>query len=255
MKSQKQLKLVNFGLLVREPNDKMGIKWEGEIVKRRKATKEKKGNYGPFWDKPKSSNDLNPQNAGWLAIIDNAKSHINIVSPNISSFEIIKAIFRAVLRGVDVNILTNSHYEDKYYDAHHEMGSNHRSLRFIEGGLEYYKNKAITKGSDPTSFGKLNIRWYRKISGALSGADLYKIWRDYGLKQFDQRNHNHTKFMVVDNQVVIAGSGNLDSQSYHLSGETNFLVDDYGIAQQWCKKVFAYDYIRSQPTDGKKKAR
>ena len=164
MKSMGKLKLVTLGLLVREPNDKTGIKWEKEILTRRKNTKEKEGHYGPFWEKPKSSNDMNPQNAAWLAIIDNAKSHINIVSPNISSFEIIKAIFRALLRGVDVNILTNSHYEDKFYDANHEMGSNTRSLRFVKGGLNYYKKKAIKKGAYPANFGKLNWRWYRKIS-------------------------------------------------------------------------------------------
>lgn len=252
MKSMGKLKKVSLGLLVRVPDDKEGPNWEKEIIERRKNTSKKRKNYGAFWDKPKSSKDMNPQNAAWLSLIKNAKSHINIVSPNISSFEIEKALFMAILRGVDINILTNSHYEDKFYDTNHEMGSNHRSLRYFKGGLKYYKDLAIQNGADPSKMGKLRWRWYRKRSGALSGVHIYKSFNDSGLKQFDQWNHNHTKFMVADNQVVITGSGNLDSQSFHLSGETNFIVDDHKIASHWCKKVFAKDFIRSLPEGGKK---
>ena len=45
------------------------------------------------------------------------------------------------------------------------------------------------------------------------------------------------KFCCIDNQVVIAGNGNQDAQSWNHSQEVNIMVDSAKLATEWVKAL------------------
>lgn len=54
--------------------------------------------------------------------------------------------------------------------------------------------------------------------------------------RFKQRSC-HIKLMIVDEQVAIQGSGNLDTQSYFHSQESNLLLDSPQVCQEWMEAL------------------
>lgn len=182
--------------------------------------------------------ELNPQNAAFLSLLYNAKSHINIVSPSLNSIDIMNGMLDAMRRGVNINFLLNRNYENMPAFFLREKGTN----QMAAGWMARERSKLVKKyGED--KIGQFNLRWFVNRGGFTSGREHGGKVKKGTMKQW---NHNHTKFMIADNRVAIIGSGNMDSQTWFHSGETNIVIDDQEVATRWCIDVFKTDYLRGQ---------
>lgn len=182
-----------------------------------------------------------PQNNAFKAAIENAESHININSPNLNSFDLMKSLKKALERGVDINFLLSRNYQN-YNGPLQEGGTNEQAvLKMIEWREELVKKNGVDKT------GQFNLVWFVTRGGNISGKEEGEgvdTWRIILNEKFF--NHNHTKFLSADNQVVIVGSANFDEQSWYNSRELNIVLDDHKTAQALCRKVFLPDFLRGQ---------
>lgn len=143
-----------------------------------------------------------PQNSAWITLMDGAQSVINVSTPNIGSQDFEEAIIRAVRRGVTVNLITSRLF-------------NAPLMNFGGGG---YNRETVSnmrqniRSFNPNLLPLLNIKWYsfdgtRDIIGNVPRA-------------------MHAKFMTVDNQIAMVGSGNQEAFSWNHNIEINFVIDN-----------------------------
>lgn len=187
------------------------------------------------------SHQKSPQNAAFLSVLANAKSHVNITSPSLNSKDLMNGIVDAVIRGVDVNFLLSQHYQD--YNFHlQEGGSNQMAVETIFKDIE--KKKKSLPENLRNKVGSFNLKWFVTRGGNTSGRPENTPFKFQTRVTEKFWNHNHTKFLSADNQVLIVGSANFDQQSFYNSRELNFVLDSHNLAQYWCQKVFATDFQR-----------
>lgn len=58
---------------------------------------------------------------------------------------------------------------------------------------------------------------------------------------------NHTKLMLIDREIAIVGSGNLDHQSYYHSFELNLLLDNLEASEAIRTRLFEKQWSKSIP--------
>lgn len=182
-----------------------------------------------------------PQNNAFKAAIENAKSHVNINSPNLNSFDLMKSLKKAMARGVDINFLLSKNYQD-YNGPLQEGGTNEEAVKKL---FEWREELVRKHGAE--KIGQFNLVWFITRGGNISGkqsGERVQSWRMILNEKF--YNHNHTKFLSADNQVVIMGSANFDEQSWYNSRELNIVLDDHKTAKKLCQKVFLTDFLRGQ---------
>jgi len=182
-----------------------------------------------------------PQNNAFKAAIDNAKSHVNINSPNLNSFDLMKTLRDAMARGVDINFLLSRNYQN-YNGPLQEGGTNQDAVEKLN---EWREELVKKNGADKV--GQFNLVWFVTRGGNISGkeeGERVDSWRFILNEKF--YNHNHTKFLSADNQVVIIGSANFDEQSWYNSRELNIVFDDHKTAKKLCEEVFLTDFLRGQ---------
>ncbi|KAF2275364.1 phospholipase D/nuclease [Westerdykella ornata] len=163
-----------------------------------------------------------PLNAFILTLIDKANSKIIIQTPNLTSPPVLSALLKALARGVDVQITTSE------------------NLMVIE--------QLVTAGTTtPRCVRKLRKRHMKLVSEwesrvgtgdeeAIAGLvrpgnlQLFYFRPKNGLKRKGQENgepqQSHLKMMVVDDDVVVLGSGNLDRASWFTSQELGIAFFD-----------------------------
>ena len=173
-----------------------------------------------------NNNVDNPQDQGWLAAMENAREVIQIESPNLNDNAAKDAIIAALTRGVTVRIVLSLGFNETT-----------ESLPGVGGGNaanadELYARATEAVGAE-TACRLLHIRWYagddgRAIVGNGEGA-------------------SHTKYMSVDGQLVIVGSGNMDTVSWNNSGEVNVGVDSAEVTAAWDSRLFTPDFERGVP--------
>jgi phosphatidylserine/phosphatidylglycerophosphate/cardiolipin synthase-like enzyme len=158
-----------------------------------------------------------PQNRGWLSGIENAKQSIEVISPNISAVPFVEKIKDAILRGVEVRMITAYGHADKEYEALHNLfatGSSNTKVAteifapFLKTLPKFSKTYPvkIIQNQNP-------LKWYVPPNSNLPA---------FG----SGPNVVHAKYLILDNQVVILGSGNQEFFSYYTSSELNALVDN-----------------------------
>jgi phosphatidylserine/phosphatidylglycerophosphate/cardiolipin synthase-like enzyme len=169
------------------------------------------------------SNEINnPQDQAWLAVMENAASHINIESPNINDDAFLKAVVETVKRGINVNILTGNGNNDTAENVPGQGGTNIEAVKKLQS--------AVIK-EIPAQKDKLQIRWYSRdgVNPVLGR----------------EARASHTKFMSADAKVAIVGSGNLDTQSWNQSREFNVLIDDASVTQNIENAFFNKDWEKA----------
>jgi phosphatidylserine/phosphatidylglycerophosphate/cardiolipin synthase-like enzyme len=82
---------------------------------------------------------------------------------------------------------------------------------------------AIGTAGVPDKCDKLRLRWYTRNGAVVDGNGLYA---------------SHAKYMSLDDNIVIVGTANMDTQSWNNSREINILVDDPAITQTWDRQMF-----------------
>tara|TARA_Y100001954_G_scaffold76554_1_gene84043 strand:- start:4030 stop:5631 length:1602 start_codon:yes stop_codon:yes gene_type:complete len=190
---------------------------------------------------PWTRNSKNPQDQAFLSLFKNAKSNVNIVSPNLNAPVLMEAMVKALKRGVDINILLSKNYQDFISKMPMAGGTNLKNVKKIKKQIRKYAKKHPNK-----KVGVFNIRWFVDRKGRVSresGKDKEKLgkWT------------SHTKYMSVDNQITVVGSANMDSQSWYYSRELNIAIDHHEISRKWCNLVFRTDFLRALKFDPNEK--
>ena len=225
------------------------------------------GNVGRHADGRRRNKDsaINPQNAAFKAIMRNAKSHVNIVSPSLNSWSFMKLIVETLKRGVDVNFLLSKNYQD-YNKLYQEAGTNNDAVNWIRkkwlkldpnklkssvNFLAQTQKQLLRKEAGKPKFkrkriGDFNLTWFVTRGGNVSGKDKGKFYRYSTRIREKFYNQNHTKYLSADNQVSLVGSANIDEQSWFNSREANIIVDSHEVAKVWCRKTFKTDFMRGQ---------
>jgi len=154
-----------------------------------------------------------------ISLIRNAKKSIYIQSPYLVTTEISQQLFReAVKRGVEVKILTNSLSSTDNLEAF--SGYQREREKLIQSGVKIYEFKPDAA-----------IR-YKIMKGALQKKINYTP--RFGL---------HAKSMVVDQEIAVIGTFNLDPRSANLNTECIAIIHNTIIA----KNLFQAMIADSQP--------
>ena len=193
-----------------------GSQWPGDIPIL--AVGRTKGSVFPIPD----NNTNNPQDIAWLTLMDRARSHIHIESPNINDDAFRAAVVRAVGRGVTVRLLTSLGFNDLEQDVPSLGGDN----------LEVVGNlRKEIRAAFPGNQERFQLRWYSK-----DGIEPIAEKGDWA---------SHTKYMSIDDRVAVVGSGNMDTIAWNLSHEFNLLIDDAPTAAELEASLFLPDWNRA----------
>jgi phosphatidylserine/phosphatidylglycerophosphate/cardiolipin synthase-like enzyme len=159
---------------------------------------------------PRNSDYPVPQNAAWLAAINNAESSIFIQTPNMNAGPILDALLVAVRRGIVVTANLTLGYNDGGELLPGQNGTNEMVAHRLYSALETDEQKS-----------KLKIYNYVAKDQKIP---IHNKWK---------HRSSHVKLMIVDEAIAIQGNGNLDTQSYYHSTEVNVLIDSPIICKAW----------------------
>ena len=168
-----------------------------------------------------NNNINNPQDQGWLIAMSNAQSFINIETPNINDDTFQNAVIEAIKRGITINLMTSKGFNDTTEKYLAQGGTNEEIAKKLQTRVA----KEV-----PAMKEKLKIKWYSKDgkNPIIGGA----------------ANASHTKFMSIDSNIAIVGSGNMDTQTWNHSREFNILIDSPEITKIIDNDFFNGDWER-----------
>ncbi|WVQ77830.1 hypothetical protein IAR50_007523 [Cryptococcus sp. DSM 104548] len=151
----------------------------------------------------------NPQNAAWLAGFRYAKKKVFIQTPTLNARPIVRAIKQACRRGVDVYLLVDLGFNDKGESIPFQGGTNEEVVDRLYKKLKPEKKEQYLK-----------VYWY-------TGKDQVRP-----LNAVKKQRNCHIKFAAFDDEVLIIGNGNQDSQSWFHSQEVNVMLDSRQIVAE-----------------------
>jgi len=194
--------------------------------------------FHPFpWQKP-SPVPRTPLNIAVLELLDEARRSIYVQTPNLTCGLVIAALLDAMQRGVDVTIVTNQNMMvlEQLVTAgtttkwclrslvrqFHRMSAiltdrpSRRGLRMLHNNQRAGNARDLEAGG--TGFGRLCIMGFRSLSGTTETSTEEPV-------------HSHLKLTIVDEELTVLGSGNMDRASWYTSQELGILIDDAAFAQ------------------------
>ena len=163
-----------------------------------------------------------PLNTYLLYAISNAKESIDITTPNLTCGAVISALLEALARGVDVHLMTCRRMMvfEQLVTAGTltelcvwRMARQHGKLLSKQGfpGLQKHWSRSTRRMADiehaRTGMGRLHISYFKPQSGK----SAVKC---------------HIKCSIIDNTVVVLGSGNMDRASWFTSQELGIALED-----------------------------
>ena len=157
--------------------------------------------------------------SGLLALIDQAKSDVLIVSPYFVPGDDMKRAFaRARERGIRLRILTNSLASNDAPLAHAGYARHRKEL--LAQGIELYELRSLQGGkADPGTL--------RNTAGKITGS------------QGGSRAMLHSKILVLDHKLTVVGSMNLDLRSQLQNTEIALLIASRQLAQEATENIEA----------------
>ena len=148
-----------------------------------------------------------PQAAALSAAVDGACERIEINHVNLNAKEMVRALEKALLRGVNVDIVLPKGACDNFYARLKKTNAD-----------TYARLQNFVETRHPV--GQLRMRWHRYQGQSTAAA-------------------NHTKVMFVDRALVVFGSANLDTQSWKYAGEFGIASHDPAIVTALRNAAFA----------------
>ncbi|KAJ8060151.1 hypothetical protein OCU04_010500 [Sclerotinia nivalis] len=200
--------------------------------------------YNPFsvFFTPNAKTPSTPLNTFLLSNISSAKSSINIYTPNITYTPVINALFEALARGVDIRIVvsrklmileqivtagTVTEWEVYKMERRYRKLVSRSSRRTDDleagntriGNLEIvYFNPALVNVNDsnsPTTETEESVA--RSIENIGKESQPVKL---------------HLKMTIIDNEITILGSGNMDRASWVTSQELGVTIFSEQVARR-----------------------
>ena len=181
---------------------------------------------------PSTSNN-NGQNRAFQAVFYGARKNIKIQSPNFNDDGAIRALGNAVRRGVKVNMLLSKLFNCVDENKVGQGGQNEIGINRFLGECD----ASAPKGPNH------DIRWFTVMK---NGARVVAYDNPKAQKSAERPNNSHVKFTVVDDELVIVGSANMDTQSWNQSREINLFVFHPAVAASWAAQVFEKDFAAGQ---------
>ncbi|KLT45387.1 hypothetical protein CC85DRAFT_306614 [Cutaneotrichosporon oleaginosum] len=145
----------------------------------------------------------NPQNAAWLAGCRYAKRKVFIQTPTFNARPLVRAVKHACRRGVEVVLFLDLGFNDMAESIMFQGGTNEQVVDRL-----YKKLKKEGKSQF------LKVYWY-------TSKDQIRP-----LNAIIKQRNCHIKFAAYDDEVMIMGNANGDTQSVFHSGEVNIMIDN-----------------------------
>ncbi|USP78507.1 phospholipase D/nuclease [Curvularia clavata] len=153
-----------------------------------------------------------PLNVFLLTLFSKAEHSIRIQTPNLTAPPVLSALLRALARGVEVRILTS----ERLMILEQLVTAGTTTSRCIKKLIKRYRllsserqhlidEEAAMAAPSP---GRLHIAYWNPVGG------LKKRGKEAGEAQ-----QSHLKMTIVDDEMVVLGSGNLDRASWFTSQE------------------------------------
>jgi phosphatidylserine/phosphatidylglycerophosphate/cardiolipin synthase-like enzyme len=164
-------------------------------------------NFRPFWLSPPQVPPT-PLNTFLLHIFATAKSNIFIQTPNVTSAPLIEALFSALKLGVNIHLVTSSRLMilEQLVTAgtitEFELWKLRRKHKSLFSA--YTKVSTADFEAQPVKPGALRIGYFHPKLGSWDSDEPVK---------------SHLKCVIVDEEITVLGSGNMDRASWFTSQE------------------------------------
>jgi phosphatidylserine/phosphatidylglycerophosphate/cardiolipin synthase-like enzyme len=170
-----------------------------------------------------------PLNAFILTLFAKAEKSIRIQTPNVTAPPVLSALLKALARGIDVRIVTS----ERLMILEQLVTAGTTTSRCIKKLIKRYR-QLLHQREGPRDdeaaiatpkLGRLNVLYFEPIGGP----------RKRG-QEAGEPQQSHLKMTIVDDEVLVLGSGNLDRASWFTSQELGVaffdkeLVSKVGIA-------------------------
>ncbi|KAN0105527.1 hypothetical protein V8E52_010932 [Russula decolorans] len=159
-----------------------------------------------------------PQDVAWLSAMRYAKRSVFIQTPTFNASPIIAATLNACRRGVQVTLYLDLGFNDQGEMIPFQGGTNEEVVHRMYTALNSEGNGAEKH---------LKVFWYTSTD------------QNRPLDAAIKKRNCHVKFMSVDDQIAILGSGNHDTQSWFHSQEVNVMVDSPELVGSWLRGINA----------------
>jgi phosphatidylserine/phosphatidylglycerophosphate/cardiolipin synthase-like enzyme len=170
-----------------------------------------------------------------LLLLEKAYKSIRIQTPNLTSPPVLSALLKALARGVDVRILTS----EKLMILEQLVTAGTTTSRCIKKLIRRYKKlddpdfiAPRGHGNDEEAAiarpdrGRLQISFFAPVGGAKRKGE-----------EEGEPQQSHLKMLIVDDEVVVLGSGNLDRASWFTSQELGVAFFDRKVVGEVKKTV------------------
>ncbi|KAF2790490.1 phospholipase D/nuclease [Melanomma pulvis-pyrius CBS 109.77] len=180
--------------------------------------------FRPFTSGDKVIAPSTPLNTFILTLSGKAERSIRIQTPNITSPPVLSALLKALARGIDVRILTS----EKLMVLEQLVTAGTTTSRCVNKLIKRYKNLLDLRTNRPTTDeeaaiatplpGRLQISYFAPMNGP-----------KFRGQEEGEPQQSHLKMMVVDDDVLLLGSGNLDRASWFTSQELGVAFFDQNL--------------------------
>ncbi|OLN89651.1 hypothetical protein CCHL11_10046 [Colletotrichum chlorophyti] len=199
--------------------------------------------YVPLWRRTKPP--TTPLNAALLSLFANARTNIDIVTPNLTCRAVVDALLDALRRGVNVRITTsrNMMLIEQLVTACTTTEWTIRSLikQYSQTCSDWGRKRLADAEAQSHRPGRLDIYYYRPNLHATA------------LQDPEEPVVSHLKMTFVDKEYLMLGSGNLDRASWYTSQELGILLHVPGFQHDiWSESLESRIEVRfsGQPSDG-----
>ena len=168
-----------------------------------------------------------PLNTFILTLFARAERSIRIQTPNVTAPPVLSALLAALARGIDVQILTS----ERLMILEQLVTAGTTTSRCINKLIKRYQGLNSTAFRRPMSDeeaalgsstpGRLHILYFDPIGGP----------RGRG-REGGEPQQSHLKMTIVDDEVVVLGSGNLDRASWYTSQELGVAFFDKEVVKK-----------------------
>jgi len=168
-----------------------------------------------------------PLNTFLLTLLAKAERHIQIQTPNVTAPPILSALLAALARGIDVQILTS----ERLMILEQLVTAGTTTSRCIRTLIKRYQKlrREHTRPSTydeeaaiaPSPIGHLHISYFEPIGGPKKRGE-----------ENGEPQQSHLKMTIVDDEVVVLGSGNLDRASWFTSQELGVAFFDKNVVKK-----------------------
>ncbi|KAF1993634.1 phospholipase D/nuclease [Amniculicola lignicola CBS 123094] len=181
--------------------------------------------FAPFTPTDRVLAPPTPLNTFILTILEKAEKSIRIQTPNLTSPPVLSAILKALARGVDVKIVTS----EKLMVLEQIVTAGTTTSKSVIKLIKRYKAISRPNPSRPATDeeaalssvtpGHLEISYFEPAQGPKPRG-----------KEEGEPQQSHLKMTIIDEEVLVLGSGNLDRASWFTSQELGVAFFDRKLA-------------------------